>query len=102
VLNFTLGKSADCHPLVKLLAFLEVPECQECILLRRKYADAALTHAELRGELRKAVQDGKGELVTILLVSEAAAFKDRNAAEATYEEHRRIAHGGGEATGESA
>lgn len=80
---------------------MEVSKCQECIVLRRKYAEAALTHAELRSELRKAVQDGKGELVTALLVSEAAAFKDRNAAEAAYEQHRRRAHGGGDAKSES-
>ena len=87
--------------LSRVLAFREVSNCPECVCLRGKYADAALAHADLRGQLRKAVQDGKTELVTALLPTEAAAFMERNAAEAAYQRHQQLAHGGGEAKAES-
>lgn len=67
-----------------------MPGCQECAVLRQKHADAALTHAELRIKLRQAVRDGKGELVTALIISEAAALRDREAAEAALRRHQAV------------
>jgi len=67
--------------------------CQECAFLRGKHAEAILTHAQLRDQLRRAIQDGKGELETALIISEAAALKEREVAEAAIRRHDLIAHG---------
>jgi hypothetical protein len=41
--------------------------------------------------------DGKSELITALIVSEAAALRDRDAAEAAFRRHQSTEHGGGSA-----
>lgn len=81
----------------KAITVEKLPGCPECASLRLKHADASATHAELRDQLRRAVQGGKGELVTALIVSEVAAMKERDAAEVALRRHEAVAHGGGDA-----
>ena len=76
-----------------------MPDCAECVLLLRRHADAVFTHEELRQQLRTAVLDGKNELVTGLILAEAAALRERNQAEAAYRLHGEVAHGGGKTKG---
>ena len=76
----------------------EMPCCPECAFLRVKHADAALTHNELRDQLRSAAQISNGDLMA-LIVSEAAALKNRDSAEAALRRHQAIAHGRGDARG---
>ncbi len=77
-------------------------KCLECVRLRRKHAEAALTHTELRDKLREAVRDGRGELVTALIVSEAAALKERDVAETAVRRHESLVHEKHKAEGASA
>lgn len=71
-----------------------MPECLECLHLRRKHADATVAHAEVWNRLRAAVQDGNEELVTALTAAEAAALKDRDLAEIAFRRHRFLSHPG--------
>jgi hypothetical protein len=57
--------------------------------------DAVSTHAELRNQLRAALVEEKGDLVTALIVSEAAALRERDAAETALRRHQSAEHGGG-------
>lgn len=77
-------------------------ECRECVLLRSGHAEAALTHAELRQELRRAILNGNNELVTGLILAESAALRKRDEAETAYRRHCQIAHSGGDAKSQSA
>ena len=74
-----------------------MPGCQECALLRQKHADAALAHADLRVQLWRAVQNGSGEVVSALTISEAAALKERDVAGTALRSHEAMAHGEGDA-----
>jgi len=69
-------------------------ECLECLHLRRKHADATVTHAEVWNQLRAAVQDGNEELVTALTATEADALRCRDMAEIALRRHRYLSHGG--------
>lgn len=69
--------------------------------MRRKQAETAATRAELREQLRKALTSGKGEVVSGLFVSETAALRERDAADAEYRRHHALAHGAGDAHGKT-
>ena len=58
-------------------------------------------HAELRTELRKAVQESNGEIVAALIISAAAALRERDASEAAYRHHYALAHGAGNSNAET-
>ena len=72
---------------------LAMPECGECALLRREYAGIALRHEELRLQLRTAIRDNNREFASALILSEAAALREKNAAESAYRRHCAAAHG---------
>jgi hypothetical protein len=78
-----------------------VRQCHECEFLRRRHAELLVTHSELREQLRPAVQDGKGELVTAMIISEAAALKERDDAETALRRHEALTHGSGDVKGEA-
>ena len=79
----------------------DMSPCPECALLRRRLADTVLMDAGLRVQLKQAVQDRKGEVVTALILSEAAALRERDAVEAALRRHEATAHGLGDAQGQT-
>ena len=79
-----------------------MPECLECLHLRRKHADTTVRHAEFWNQLRAAVQDGTGEVVTALTAAYVAALRERDMAEIAFRRHQYLSHGGGRAEEKSA
>jgi hypothetical protein len=79
------------------------PDCAECVRLRNRHEQAILEHEQLLADLRNALQERRSEVVTLLIISEAAALRQRDQAETALRTHNSAGHGkSGTATASSA
>jgi len=70
--------------------------------LLEQLTQAKRKHEVLLAELRQALLDKKGEVVTALILSEAAALRKRDDAEVAFRRHSSTAHSRGKADARTA
>ena len=66
--------------------------CPECSRLLDRCEAAATEHDRLRADLKKAQRHGKNEIVAVLVLSEAAAVRERGEAYMALRRHTSLEH----------